>query len=152
ARRVGAMDCAHLPPRQGWRVGKPGRPSRTFRPRMDEKRSTGVAFLLVTSLWPSKEKSPARLGGVRKKTRMSQPIASGAARHENPRRMAAIPAANPRAWHRHGPRPRARGLAAHGRAAAGADGDHGRWYQRQGFDGRVSRSDAAHGRNARGRL
>jgi hypothetical protein len=68
ARRVGARDCAHLPPRHGGRVGKPGRPERIFHPRMDEKRSTGVAFLLVTSLWPSKEKSPARPGGVRKKT------------------------------------------------------------------------------------
>jgi hypothetical protein len=68
ARRVGAMDCAHLPPRQGWRVGKPGRPARTFRPWMDEKRSTGVAFLWATFLWPCKERWLARPGGGRKKT------------------------------------------------------------------------------------
>ena len=59
------------PPRQGWRVGKPGRPARIFRPWMDEKRSTGVAFLLVTSLWPNKEKLPARAGCARKRTGMS---------------------------------------------------------------------------------
>ena len=68
ARRVGAMDCAHLPPRQGWRVGKPGRPERIFRPWMDEKRSTGVAFSLVTFSWPGKRKLPARPGGARKTT------------------------------------------------------------------------------------
>ena len=71
ARSAGATDCAHLPPRQGWRVGKPGRPARIFRPWMDEKRSTGVAFLLVTSLWPNKEKLPARAGCARKRTGMS---------------------------------------------------------------------------------
>src|SRR6185437_16330754 len=63
------MDRAHLPPRQGWRVGKPGRPSRIFRPWMDEKRSTGVAFLGATFLWPSKERWLARPGGGRKKDR-----------------------------------------------------------------------------------
>src|SRR5690242_5356481 len=65
------MDCAHLPPRHGRRGGKPGRSSRIFRPWMDEKRSTGVAFLLVTSLWPNKEKLPARARCARNKTRMS---------------------------------------------------------------------------------
>src|SRR6185312_130738 len=65
------MDRAHLPPRQGWRVGKPGRPPRIFRPWMDEKRSTGVAFSLVTFSWPRKRKSPARMGCARKKTGMS---------------------------------------------------------------------------------
>jgi hypothetical protein len=44
ARRVGARDCAHLPPRQEWRVGKPGRAARIFRPWMDEKRSAGWLF------------------------------------------------------------------------------------------------------------
>src|SRR5690242_10846549 len=73
------MDCAHLPPRHGRRGGKPGRSSRIFRPWMDEKRSTGVAFLLVTSLWPNKEKLPAPPGGAREKTWTSnlQSIALG---------------------------------------------------------------------------
>ena len=43
----------------GGRVGKPGRPARIFRPWMDEKRSTGVAFSLVTFSWPRKRKLPA---------------------------------------------------------------------------------------------
>jgi hypothetical protein len=50
------MDRAHLPPRQGWRVGKPGRPEWIFRPWMDEKRSTGVAFSLATFSWRRKRK------------------------------------------------------------------------------------------------
>src|SRR5690242_5570529 len=79
------MDCAHLPPRQGRRVGKPGRTARIFRPWMDEKRSTGVAFLLVTSLWPGKEKLPVRPGGGRKKTGTS-PQLSGKGGHDEPPR------------------------------------------------------------------
>ncbi|MES2403018.1 MAG: hypothetical protein V4567_01615, partial [Pseudomonadota bacterium] len=42
---------------------------RIFRPWMDEKRSTGVAFLWATFLWPRKERWPARPGGGRKKDR-----------------------------------------------------------------------------------
>ena len=41
ARRVGARDCAHLPPRQGWRVGKPGRAARIFRPWMTKNAAPG---------------------------------------------------------------------------------------------------------------
>src|SRR5579875_1503640 len=46
---------------------EPVRAERTFRPGMDEKRGTGVAFLWATFLWPRKERWHARLGGARKK-------------------------------------------------------------------------------------
>src|SRR5690348_10279287 len=83
------MDCAHLPSRHGRRVGKPGRPERTFRPWMDEKRSTGVAFSLVTFSWPRKRKLPARRGGARKKAGMParlcmQDVCTGLSPHDVP--------------------------------------------------------------------
>src|SRR5690348_1968201 len=70
---------------EGWRTGcapvrrrhrdvpsaNPGGRSRILSTRMCSGRVRGVAFLLVTSLWPSKEKLPAPLGGARKKTWMS---------------------------------------------------------------------------------
>ena len=69
----------------GWRTGSapvrrrhrdvpsanPGGRERIRSTRTCGGRVRGVAFLLVTSLWPSKEKSPARAGGARKKTGMS---------------------------------------------------------------------------------
>jgi len=56
ARRVGAMDRAHLPPRQGWRVGRPGRSLRIFRPWMDEKTQHRGGLLFGDFLLATQEK------------------------------------------------------------------------------------------------
>ena len=84
ARRMEPLGCgarsAEMP--AGWRTGgapvrrrhrdvpsaNPAECARTRSPWMGEGRIRGVAFLLVTSLWPSKEKLPAPPGGARKKT------------------------------------------------------------------------------------
>ena len=81
---------------------------------------------------------------VRCDFRASRPHASSrpdAIRHS--RRLARLPAARPSARDRARARSRARSLAAARRARAGAGRHHGRRHQRQGLDGRVSRSDAA---------
>ena len=51
--RVSAMDRAHFAARQGWRVSET--PAARSEPG-EARRPTRVPFLLVTSLWASKEK------------------------------------------------------------------------------------------------
>ncbi len=66
--RMAHRRCASSPQAQGCACGEPRRLLAQPEHMDVLRRVRGVAFLLVTSLWPSKEKSPARPGGARKKT------------------------------------------------------------------------------------
>ena len=56
ARRVAGMDAGQFGVRAGCPVDKPRSPDANLPGQRPGRRGSGVAFLLVTSLWPRKEK------------------------------------------------------------------------------------------------
>ena len=56
ARRVAGMDAGQFGVRAGCPVDKPRSPPANLAGHRPARRESGVAFLLVTSLWPRKEK------------------------------------------------------------------------------------------------